>query len=183
MVNYVSIQKYKSGFSLIELLVVLFIVAIMANAAAPGLVTWFDHYKSIVQLRNFVTDLNFARNEAVKRGQRVVIEKTGTDWQDGWQIFEDLPIDGIYNNSYDSTETMIKELAAISGIILTPDQHFTDFIRYNSSGKSNSYGSFELLSNHNQEKKVVCISKTGRSKLSRCPDEDDPRLSKYPHFR
>jgi type IV fimbrial biogenesis protein FimT len=87
------------GFSLVELMVVVAIVAILTMIALPS-------YRHLIQLNrlatdtnNFLSALNLARNEAVARGRPVsacasvsgtACDGTGTDdWSNGWIVFTD----------------------------------------------------------------------------------------------
>ncbi len=63
-----------SGFTLIELMIVIAIVAIIAALAGPG----FDNFVKLQRLKgisgNLATDLAFARSEAVARGAYVHVQ-------------------------------------------------------------------------------------------------------------
>lgn len=87
------------GFTLMELLVALAVAAILVTIAIPS-------YRSLVQrntmtaaVNDLVGDLNFARNQAVTRGQRVYICKSSGnatcadtgDWSQGWLVYAPDP--------------------------------------------------------------------------------------------
>ena len=55
----------EGGFSLVELLVVLFIVSITASLAAPGVSRWLEDYRVKTTSRQLVSDLQFAKMKAV----------------------------------------------------------------------------------------------------------------------
>ena len=93
-------QAFKSGFTFIELLVTLAVVAIMLAMTVPGFQAMLTG-NAIASLSNeFVAALHLTRSEAIKRGTRVTLCKSanstapvpvcgGSDWQDGWIIFVD----------------------------------------------------------------------------------------------
>lgn len=99
-------QKYYRGFSLMELVVVLAIIAIMASIGIPSFNSVIRSTKLATVVNEFIGTLNFARSEAVKRNQRIVVRKNENcttktnivdcDWEDGWIIFVETtsPIDG-----------------------------------------------------------------------------------------
>src|SRR5690606_19784982 len=74
------------GFTLIELIVTLLIGSILLAWGVPN-------YRDF-KLRRMVTDnvnnisyaMNLARAEAVRYGTNVIVERNGSNWQDGWTI-------------------------------------------------------------------------------------------------
>ncbi|MCB1598614.1 MAG: GspH/FimT family pseudopilin [Lysobacterales bacterium] len=79
-------RRDQRGFTLLELIVVLFIVIVLAALAAPSLREM--NVRSIVKANtnDLVTALNLARAEAVKRGSDVAVVAQGGDWNNGWAI-------------------------------------------------------------------------------------------------
>jgi type IV fimbrial biogenesis protein FimT len=74
------------GFTLVELLIVMSILAILLAVAAPGL----RQISSALQLRatgyDLVADLMLARSEAIKRGTQINVSPAEPGWQAGWSI-------------------------------------------------------------------------------------------------
>lgn len=61
------------GFTLIELLVVIAIIAIMAAIAMPNMSNWIAARRSATQIEQIANILRFARSEAVRLNQPVIV--------------------------------------------------------------------------------------------------------------
>ncbi|MCW8196100.1 prepilin-type N-terminal cleavage/methylation domain-containing protein [Proteobacteria bacterium 005FR1] len=86
-------RKKIQGLTLIELMVVVFIAAIVLGFAAPTFEGFIRSSRSTSEYNRFVGDLVFARSEAVKRGTDVIVCPTtdqtncaGTNWDGGWLV-------------------------------------------------------------------------------------------------
>lgn len=75
------------GFTLMELIVTLAVLAIMTTLAIPSFRTTIMNNRLTTQANEFITDINIARSEAVKQGNTITItSKNGTNWANGWTI-------------------------------------------------------------------------------------------------
>jgi len=90
--------RLQSGFTLIELLVAVTILAILAQLAVPSFSYSISSYRISSQINGWVADAQYARAEAIKRGQTVTIclsadgatcATGSTAWQSGWIVFAD----------------------------------------------------------------------------------------------
>jgi len=101
-------MKKQTGFTLVELMVALAVVAIMGMFAAPGLRAFVQNGKTVTQTNQLVTALNYGRSEAVKRRTQVVIcpfnssqnacSTSSVPWDtNGWMVFADRDRDGVYD--------------------------------------------------------------------------------------
>ena len=64
-------RRAQGGFSLLELVAVLFLMALLLGLVLPGLISSWEREKNRATLREFTTTLRTARSEAVTRGARV----------------------------------------------------------------------------------------------------------------
>ena len=87
--------RYQKAFTLIELMVTVTIAAIVLGIAIPSFNTQIQNSRSVALGEELASAFNFARSEAVKRGQRVSIcassdgAACGGGWNDGWIVFLD----------------------------------------------------------------------------------------------
>ncbi|WP_426207560.1 GspH/FimT family pseudopilin [Massilia sp. TWP1-3-3] len=84
-------QKQASGFTLIELVVTMVIIAILASISAPSFNSMIIGNRLSGEMNAIIGGLNIARSEAQKRGTTVsVCAGTDiacvTDWSAGWVV-------------------------------------------------------------------------------------------------
>ena len=105
-------MRRAKGFTAVELMVVIAIVAILAALALPSFANMIRKYQTKKDENALVDTIYFARSEAVKWGGGVEITKLPTvdvpnctsaaDWSCGWQVVLNpiptgpgIPIDGV----------------------------------------------------------------------------------------
>ena len=88
------------GFSLIEVMVTVGILAILAALAAPSFQPLIDKWRVQQAVENMKSTLYYARSEAIKRGGRIGIQRNddvadcaenspSQEWSCGWFVFVD----------------------------------------------------------------------------------------------
>ncbi|MGJ7508956.1 GspH/FimT family pseudopilin [Variovorax sp. GT1P44] len=79
-------MKRARGFTLIELMIVVALVAILGTVAAPGFRDLLVNQRLVASQSEFVAALGLARTEAMKRSQTVSLTPLNQDWSNGWQV-------------------------------------------------------------------------------------------------
>ncbi len=131
----------QSGFTLYELLITLGIAGILLSIAVPSFSSYAQRGQLEKATNDFVTTLNQARSEAMKRNHWVTVCKstdgancdTSSDWKDGWIIFSDTDSNGVL----DVGEQLIRVSSALKlGFTLTEGGNFDDWLAFLPSGAS-----------------------------------------------
>lgn len=115
-------NKY-SGFSLIEVLFVLILVATLSSFSIAPLQNFLNKSKMEALANNLYTDIVSARHISIQKNKRIVVcpllesGKCGTDWSKGWQIMDDL---GVIQIRYSDTKSKITTSRTEPQIVFQP---------------------------------------------------------------
>ncbi len=129
------------GFTVIELMVTLVVVAVLLTLGVPSFSNTIEQNKLSTQINSLISTLQYARSESVKTGKRITVCKsnTGTScvtgtagYESGWIVFEDdSPADG----DLDAGEQLLKVHQAMDpNLTLRGNNRFENFISYLPTG-------------------------------------------------
>jgi len=90
-----------AGFTLIEAVVVVGLLAIVASIAAPSFRSFIGTMNSKSVAFDLINDLTVARSEAIKRNATTSVTPVAGDWAKGWQVL-------------DANNVVLRERAALS---------------------------------------------------------------------
>lgn len=89
-------RNFNSGYSLIEMLVVITIMAIGLELAMPSFGAMIERNRAVTHVNEFLQSINLARSEALKLGTVVSIQAVdatdlGNEFGGGWCIVAGNP--------------------------------------------------------------------------------------------
>jgi type IV fimbrial biogenesis protein FimT len=172
--------KQMQGFTLIELMIGIALAAIVLTMAVPSFSTAIKNNKVVTTTNELITDINFARGEAVKRGKPVVLCRSASpanatptcsgsanNWGTGWLVFVDTDAD----SSYDSASDILVRVGNPVDKILTLKTNATadQNLVYNPDGTTNEGGNTAIFAvcddRGKDEGRQVQVNATGRPRL------------------
>ena len=127
------------GFTLVELLTGVTVMAVLASVTVPFVTTMIDSIKLTSLANGFMAHLHLARNEAIKRNTRVVLCKSATGdscaatggWEQGWIVFQDSNDNGVV----DAGEAIIERMQALpASFRLVGNQNVAKYVSFDPSG-------------------------------------------------
>ena len=135
----------RSGFTLLELMVTLAIVAIVLTVGIPSFREMMRENRLATQTNEFLAALALARSEALKRGVRVTLCKsadgasctTDDGYEQGWIVF----VDPNNNATVDLGEEILRVYGAMpGGLTLTGNTPVRSYVSYVASGMTRLIG-------------------------------------------
>jgi type IV fimbrial biogenesis protein FimT len=152
-----------SGFTILELMIVMVVVGILLTIAAPSMQTMIINNRISTAASDLVVDLTYARATAVHRGMRVGVCRSaslttcdGASWQDGWMIYTDAASDG-----FGAGDTVLRVHEALAtGLTLVPTPAAASIL-FRPSGPADATRTFRLC-NPGFIGRDIAISATGR---------------------
>ncbi len=176
--NAYQYRSCQRGFTLIELMVTLSLLAVMSAIAVPSFVSYRRNAELTSITNSLVAALNAARSESMKRNMNAMVVPTNNDnvWSKGWQVFVDIDRDGTFSTG---DLVVMSQAAPPSYIAVTGNGTSSEtpsYVLYDGSGFSkNKAGGFgantiqiarsDTASTNFREIRRLKISSTGRIRV------------------
>ena len=173
------------GFSLLELMVTVAIMAILGTLAVPSFQTLLQANKTRAVASELLASLNLARSEAARRGQPVSVCPSSngsscatgsTDWDKGWIVF--VNEDGASERSapaVDANEQVLQVRQDLpTRITVRPNSNFTNGITFLRTGLvwGLGTGTFAVCANGDLNKSQAILVIATRSVLATDSDNN-----------
>jgi type IV fimbrial biogenesis protein FimT len=146
------------GFSLVELMMVICVLALISAIATPSLLNWRNNAKLRGAASNLKGDMELARLKAIQVNDTVVVHFT----ENGYKVFKDDS--GLTSGEYDAGEALYGDRTLPGGVKINLDKTgfgaSGDSARFKGRGTAAS-GSAVLVNVKETEKKVT-VSSLGR---------------------
>ena len=180
-------MKKLRGFTMIELMVVIAIVAILTTLAAPSFKQMIQSTTISSSVNSFLADIRYARSESIRRGGSVVMCRSespevtdpncgtgsgtgGVGWRTGWFIFHDLDRDG----SKDANEPLLRvqsPLTSIDKALETSGGGSSTKFKFTATGRMQTLSSATGIQFGGsqfavEQQRVVCINVGGRARIA-----------------
>jgi len=158
-------MKPNTGFTLLELMLVISILAILSVASAPNIISWFEGRKLSSASRDVLSVMQAARLRAVKERANAVVSFNVAN-----NTFEAFVDDGggtpanSGNNTRDGGETLIRsgDLASID--VTGANFGGNAFVAFTSRGFTTAAGTVTLQNDSGSQKQIT-VSTTGHSEI------------------
>jgi type IV fimbrial biogenesis protein FimT len=176
------------GFTLIELMVVIALVAILSAIVIPGLSSFVQDGRVSANVNEFISSITFARTEAVKRGRLVTMCRSsnadagnastclaaGDDWASGWIVYEESTTADVASvGTRETSEPIAIRRGALLSNIIVKSNPAISRITFNSLGQPVGPAAAATLgfdfSVKEKSPRKVCISRIGRVKVIQRP--------------
>ena len=170
-------RRSASGFTMVELLVVLAIIGVLMALATPSMSRFVAEWRVKDAANALIGQLRLARIEAIRTSRPVVLcpansagtacDNTAQEWKGGWLLFVDSNNDGAYTTA--GGDTLIKQQGALSGldtllrnstgsVIFWP----SGIMKLSAGASKFSIGSSLQDSGQSVVKNYYCVGSTGR---------------------
>jgi type IV fimbrial biogenesis protein FimT len=147
-----QMKKQQAGFTIIELVIVVAIAAIITSAGIPAMDSMIKNNRLKSGTFTLINDIQFARSEAAKRRQTVVMCRSadplaavptcgGTNytWTSGYLIFSTTESNSTYEAA-SANDTLLRVVGAVDKVDIMTNSNANNHLVINSDGTLNEAG-------------------------------------------
>lgn len=168
-------RQPSTGFTLIELMMVIVILGVLIALAAPGFHELIARWRVIETTESLQSTLYFARAEAIKRGGQVGIRKianntdgctsatTSQDWSCGWFVYAASKSDGTWK----STDEVLMRVAASPNLDVMNNRGGQEIVlnRWGNMSGLGAKGFNIKAASGTKAERGICVSSGGRIRV------------------
>lgn len=146
-------RRYANGFTMVELMITLVVVAVLAGLALPAFDGAFERSRASTEVNDLAKALSYGRLEAINRSQSVEI--VPTDVGEGW-------VSGI-TIQQSSDGQVLRTIPAMSSGAEVEEENDADSIEFNSFGGLISPAEAVAFTyTRGDQSRIVAVCLTGR---------------------
>ena len=186
-------SKIRNGFTIIELMVTVALLAVMLAVGIPGFANLFQ-VNNIAEISNrFVSSMMLARSEAISENTTVImcqVNGAGTacdndgQWEDGWTVWIDLDGDNVIdNNEHIARENPLPANYTLRSV----NNSFANSITFSPTGDASGdvASAADILrlcepDRNSDLARLIFINAVGRAWVNRTPGFDDTVIAACP---
>lgn len=164
-------MRTQRGFTLIELMVTVSVLAILLAVAVPGFAELIRGVRASSDVSALTTALSLARSEAVKRNRTACV--FSASWGDGWEVRLDANNDNTCADVGDSVVRTFDAVSAAAGLSVQVGGVNSQEVVFNGSGRRQggeytiAYRSVANACNPQRDRNLV-VGPTGRTQIEAC---------------
>lgn len=131
-------MKKNTGFTLIELMITLVIIAIIMAAATPSFQS-ISERKTLPQIAKLMEKaIKYGRSEARVKGTLITFSPIGSNWESGWRL--------TFVDPTTLQDTLIREFPPVPITVSINSLQFsaTNPLTFEANGQATRVGSFEI---------------------------------------
>ncbi|MDH5445374.1 MAG: GspH/FimT family pseudopilin [Gammaproteobacteria bacterium] len=152
-------MKREYGFTLIELMIAMAVLAIVAGFGVPKLSALIQNNRLIAEINLFSAELQYARSEAIRRTGDVVVSPNENNWSKGLTIYIDQNGNGSFDNG---TDTPLRITPALNHITVTGP---ASNIVFSSDGFAGATSNFTIPDSRAGKNYTITVTPSGSTKV------------------
>jgi len=158
----------ESGFTLLEVLITVAVLAVLAAMAIPSFTSLIERNRARSAANDLLASILMARSEAIKRERSTALTPNGSDWQH-WQAF----VDNDKSKTFNSGDERLLDHQLASNLSITatgaPIANTTAGLFFDSRGLPSepvdTPAYFAITAGNTTY--YICLSPTGRPRFSK----------------